>query len=235
MDNRKVLEDVSEKYETKKDYDYVNTLLAFNIFKNNLVNKSILEVGCADGAMTEIIVKYANYLDVIEPSKRYCEMARKIDGVADVYNCFTHEIDNPKKYDVVLLASLLHHIENPIDFLIDIKKFLKPNSIVLATVPNVKSLHRKIGVKMGVLKDEYGNSERNKKLHQFGRFDKEKFQNVFVNSGYQILESYGYMIKPFSSEIMEKIDLNQQQIEAMFEIGKEFEEISSQLFIKVKI
>jgi 2-polyprenyl-3-methyl-5-hydroxy-6-metoxy-1,4-benzoquinol methylase len=232
--NKDILENVANIYETKKDYDYINTMLAFDIFKKDIMDKNILEVGCADGAMTEKLVLYTKSLDIIEPSSRYCDIVKNIKGVGNIYNDFSENINNNKKYDVVLLASLIHHIEYPDKFLQDIKKFLDKDSVILATVPNVKSLHRRIGVKMGVLSDEFDDSERNIKYHQFGKFTLDLLKKLFIDNGFEVIESYGYMIKPFSSDIMEKINLNEKQIKAMFEIGKEFQELSSQLYIKAK-
>ena len=233
--NKKKLEEISNFYEPKNDYDYINTMLAFKIFQKQLHGKSVLEIGCADGAMTELLVQEAFILAVVEPSTNYCNIIKNIKGVRNIYNGFLEDIQNPLQYDIVLCASLIHHIEEPNQFLNSIKKFLKPSGVVLATVPHVKSLHRRIGVKMGLLSSEYGDSERNVRFAQFGRYDMEKFQKLFEHNRYSILESYGYMIKPFSSDIMEKIGLNEKQVQAMFEIGKEFQEISSQLYIKATI
>lgn len=235
MMHKTTLEEISQRYETKKDYDYINTMLAFDIFKKDIEGKEILEIGCADGAMTEKLVECAGRVDVVEPSARYCKMIRELEKVNTIYNCFLDEIKDIKQYDVVVLAGLIHHIENPDEFLCIVKNFLKKDAIVLSTVPNVKSLHRKIGVKMGLLNNEYGDSKRNLEFKQFGRYDIENFKSLFEKNGYRIIESFGYMIKPFSSEIMETIDLSKKQISAMFEVGKEFQDISSQIYLKAQI
>lgn len=210
-------------------------MLAFDIFKNKIHGKEVLEIGCADGIMSEQLVKYTKYLDIVEPSKNYYQLVKKnIKDIRNFFNCFLEELETNNKYDVILCAGIIHHIENPKNFLKVVGGFLNPNGVILATVPNITSLHRRIGVRMGLLKDEYGDSERNKKFHQFGRYDIDKFKTLFIDSGFKILEYYGYMIKPFSSEIMARIKLNNKQIKAMFEIGKEFQNISSQIFVAAK-
>jgi len=230
------LENIAKDYEPKHDYDYINTNLAFKIFKNFISNKNVLEIGCADGSMTEKLVKYVSKLDVVEPCSRYCNIIQSnILNIHKVYNCFIEEFPKNKQYDVVICASLLHHIQEPIKFLNNLKKFIKPGGVLLATVPNVKSLHRRIGVKMGLLKDEYQDSERNIMFHQFGKYDKKKFITLFKQSEFTILECFGYMIKPFPSEIMEKISIDDDLLNAMFDIGKEFQDISSQLFIRAEL
>ena len=195
----------------------------------------MLEIGCADGTMTELLVKHAKKLDVVEPCEKYCDMVKKLAGIGNVYNCFLHEIASPQQYDIILCAGLIHHIENVVSFMNLLKSFMLTSGVILATVPNIKSLHRRIGVKMGLLKTESGDSDRNIRFAQPGRYDLYKFKKLFEDNDFKIIETYGYMIKPFSSEIMETLDLNDNQIKGLFEIGKEFQEISSQIYLKASL
>jgi hypothetical protein len=59
-------------------------------------------------------------------------------------------------------------------------------------------------------------------------------QDLFRRSGYEILESYPYMLKPFSNEQMAKLDLGWPIIDALFEIGKEHPDLASHLFIRAR-
>lgn len=236
IEKKDILEKISNIYSVENDYDSINTKLAFTIFKDNIKKKNILEIGSADGYMSKMILKYCNSLDILEPSSSYCSIIKNQNiNVKNIYNCFIEDLDKSLKYDVIIIAGLLHHIENPIGFLELLKNHLNKSSIVLATVPNVESLHRRIGVKMGILRNEFDSSSRNIKFNQYGKFNLNLFKKLFKDSGYTIEESYGYMIKPFSSEIMENLDLTDNQIQAMFEIGKEFQSICSQLYIKATI
>lgn len=235
-DTQIILEEISNNYSVENDYDSINTRLAFKIFKNDIKRKNVLEIGSADGYMSKMIIEYCNSLDILEPSSNYCSIIKNQNiNVKDIYNCFIEDLDKSLKYDVIIIAGLLHHIENPTIFLNLLKNHLNRNGIVLATVPNVESLHRRIGVKMGILKNEFDSSLRNIQFNQYGKFNLKYFKELFINCEYNIKESYGYMIKPFSSEIMEKLNLNDEQINAMFTIGKEFQEICSQLYIKATI
>lgn len=231
----KTIEEIAKKYIVNNDYDFVNTIYAFNIFKNYLKGKTVLEIGSADGVMTEKIVNIAKRVDVVEPSKFYYDIIKNIKGVNLIFNDFIENISFKDTYKVVLTASLLHHIERPDIFLFELKKVLNNNSIVLATVPNMTSLHRQMGVEMGLLKSVYDETERNRKFQQFGRFDLNSFKKLFEDCGYEILESYGYMLKPFSSDIMFRLNLSKKQLNALFYLGKKYQEICSQLFVRAKI
>ena len=231
----KVIEEVAKKYLVANDYDFVNTDYAFSIFKDYIKGKIVLEIGSADGVMTEKIVNISKKLDIVEPSDVYCDIVKNIKGINLVFNDFIENISFENTYEVVLMASLMHHIECPEDFLLNIKKVLNNDSTILATVPNMTSLHRQMGVEMGLLNSVYDETERNRKFHQIGRFDLISFKKLFEDCGYEILESYGYMLKPFPSDIMLKLNLSQEQLNGLFNLGKKYQEICSQLFVRAKI
>lgn len=233
--NKEMLEKVADFYIVKKDYDYFNTKLASIIISPLCENKNVLEIGCADGVMTEDLVKVSRTLTVVEPSTGYCDIIRKNHTDVRVNNCFLEEVKDTAKFDVVVMASLLHHIKDPVSYLDIVKKFLGDNGVVLATVPSMTSLHRQIGVKAGALQDIYDTTERNAQFNQFGRYDKPSFEALFRRCGYDVLESYGYMLKPFSSEQMMSLRLDWKVIMALFEIGKENEHLASQLFLRARL
>lgn len=232
--NKDILEKVAGFYNVKKDFDYFNTKLASSIICPYCKDKTVLEIGCADGVMTEDLVKVSRALTIVEPSASYCAEIQKIYKDIRIYNCFLEEVKDNVKFDVVVMASLLHHVKEPALFLQVVRKFLSNDGIVLATVPNMTSLHRQIGVKAGSLKDVYDSTERNIQFNQCGRYDKNSFEKLFRDSGFEVLESYGYMLKPFSSEQMMSLNLDWEVILALFEIGKENERMASQLFIMAK-
>jgi 2-polyprenyl-3-methyl-5-hydroxy-6-metoxy-1,4-benzoquinol methylase len=233
---RKVLEDVTWLYDIQHDFELFNIKVAAGLICPFCQDRNVLEVGCASGEMTEELTKVSRTLTVVEPTMHFSDIVKSKFGVnLKVFSCFLEELDLNLSFEVIVLAGLLHHIERPDLFLMTVKKFLAEDGIVLATVPNMKSLHRRIGVKAGLLKDEYGDTERNIKFHQFGKFDKNSFIKLFEDAGFEVVESYGYMLKPFSSEQMMSLKLDWKVINALFELGKEYEDLASQLFIRSKI
>ena len=231
--DKSFLEHVAGFYDVAEDFDFFNTKLASEIICPECNEKTVLEVGCATGVMTENLLEVSKSLTVVEPSSSYCRIiSEKYGTKVQLHNCFLEDIEADSQFDVVILASLLHHFEKPEKFMETTKRFIKADGCVLATVPNIKSLHRQVGVKAGMLKNEYDSTERNAKFSQPGRFDKTSFENLFNRCSFKIIESFTYMLKPFSSEQMLKLNLDWNIINALFEIGKEYPSIASQLYIK---
>lgn len=234
------LETIAGQYDVSKDFDLYNTMMATRIMLPYCSGKSVMEIGCATGEMTEELIEVAAELTVIEPSSTYCDFvsdklrAKNAKNVTFL-NCFISDYAEDKKFDVIVLAALLHHLENPAGFLMRLKRFLHSDSVVLATVPNMTSLHRRIGAKAGLLNNLYGTTTRNEYFKQSGRFDIDRFENVFRSNGFEVTESYGYMLKPFNSSQMMSLDLEMPVINALFELGKEFQTLASQLFIRAAL
>jgi len=230
-----MLNKIAKDYLVEQDYDLINTTLGFKSILPYLGETKIaLEIGSADGVMTKKLVNVTQALDVVEPSSVYAEQIKAIPGLRNVFNCFLEDIPIPLQYDVVLMMGLLHHIENPCEFLCYSKRFVAQAGLIMATVPNVNSIHRQIGVEMGLLNDVKGTSERNLKFKQYGRFTKQSLIELFDEAGYTIVQCYGYMFKPFSSEMMLKLDLSEALVTALYEMGKKYESMCSQVLIVAK-
>src|SRR6185369_7382363 len=230
------LNQIAEGYDVARDFDYYNTKLASRLIVPYCQSKEVIELGCATGEMTEDLLKVTKSLVVIEPSTSYAEKVHdRFGNTLRVINAYSDEITEELAADVLVIAGLLHHLENPVEQLNSCKRFLRPNGYLLATVPNMSSLHRRVGVKSGLLNDIYGTTSRNVRFCQPGRFDKRSLGDLFERSGYEVCELFGYMLKPFSSEQMMGLELEWSVINALFELGKEFEELASQLFVSARM
>lgn len=234
---KKTLEDVTQFYDIPNDFEFFNIKLSCMIICPLCKGKDVLEVGCGSGEMTGELLEVSRSLCVAEPTSRFSGIILEKFGsrVNKVFNCFVADIKDDLRFDIVVLSGLLHHVAQPVQLLNDIKRFLNSDGIVVATVPNMTSLHRRVGVKLGVLDDMYGDTERNIKFQQPGRFDKGSFESLFRDCDYDVLESFGYMLKPFSSEQMMSLKLDWNVIKALYELGRENEHLASQLFIRARL
>lgn len=98
-------------------------------FKNLILDKEILDFGCGAGGFLKLVNNKAKNIYGVE-----------IDNITKFYD---KEIkikknikDFQKKFDIITLFHVLEHIPEPINFLIDLKKYIKPNGIIIIEVPN---------------------------------------------------------------------------------------------------
>lgn len=231
----KALEDVARHYDISNDFESYNIRLSSMIICPLCKGRDVLEVGCGTGEMTGELLEVSRSLCVAEPTSRFSGIVRaKYGARIRMFECFVDQIEEDLKFDVIVLSSLLQHVPEPVTLLGEVKRFMRDDTVVVATVPNMTSLHRRVGVKMGVLDDIYGDTDRNIMFQQPGKFDKDRFVQLFSSCGYEIVESFGYMLKPFSSDQMMKLNLGWDVIKALYELGRENEHLASQLFVRAR-
>ncbi|OHA15157.1 MAG: hypothetical protein A3G52_03445 [Candidatus Taylorbacteria bacterium RIFCSPLOWO2_12_FULL_43_20] len=217
-------EKYAREYDTRKDFDRHFTDFRFRCLKEHFpMLKSVLEVGCANGIMTEKLIKISKALHVVEPSEHYIrETEKNLGSRANkivFFQSFIEDWKTNNKYDTVVLSSILHEAKDPVSMLKTAKNLLSKNGIIFINVPNALSLHRRIGVSMGMLKNEYEFNERDKKFLHKRNYDMVHLTRDAKNAGLKIVEKGGYFLKPFSNNQMEKFDL--RFVEALYEISKE--------------
>jgi 2-polyprenyl-3-methyl-5-hydroxy-6-metoxy-1,4-benzoquinol methylase len=236
IERKQMLEEAARHYDIPNDFEQVNIQLASRLIRPLCEGKTVLEVGCGSGEMTGELAACSKALTIVEPATSFYRMVReRFQDSVTAYNCFLEDISCPATYDVIVMASLLHHIEDPPAFLGSVRKFCHAGTLVIATVPNVGSLHRQIGVRAGLIRDVHDDSERNLRYRQFGKFDLATLRGLFTEAGFAVEQAFGYMLKPFSSEQMMSLQLDAKIIDALFDMGRDFPELSSQLFLSARI
>ena len=103
----------------------------------------ILDVGCGDGLFLNALQKMGWQVCGVEISKRACDIANKYH--LNVFNGSLLEAGfKDNCFDVVRMWSVLEHMSDPLAYLIEAKRILKKDGILIAQVPNFSSLAAKI-------------------------------------------------------------------------------------------
>jgi len=105
--------------------------------------------------------------------------------------------------------------------------------VLIVGVPNAKSFHRLAAVKMGLLKSEYELNNRDIELGHYRVYDILMLQNELINAGYKICYKGGVFFKPLSNKQIQD-NWNAEMIEAFYELGKDFQENTAEIFVVVK-
>ncbi len=146
--------------------------------------QTVLEVGCGSGGFKNSLNQNIE-LWGIEPSKSASEQA-KLKG----YKVFTGFYDDVEKqcpdayFDLIICNDVIEHMIDHEKFLIDIKKKMKPDALMVGSIPNIRYFYEFFN--LVIRKDwEYQESGVLDKTHL--RFFTEKsLKRTFLNSGYTI-------------------------------------------------
>lgn len=125
------------------DKNESHAIIANNIKPNSVV----LDVGCAQGIIGEAISKQLNCkVYAIELDKDAIKFAEKTNSYQKIYN-FDITSNNDKIYkeffetnltfDYILFSDVLEHLVYPDKVLCEFAKKLKPNGVILISLPNI--------------------------------------------------------------------------------------------------
>jgi 2-polyprenyl-3-methyl-5-hydroxy-6-metoxy-1,4-benzoquinol methylase len=235
MQEHKRIEKVAQRFKIAegfngKLYKYRLEILTSLIGKKR---NSVLELGCGDGIVTAFLAKKFKRIVSVDGSAAYIKRARKIIGaeknILFIKSLFEN-FSTTEKFDCVLCLYILEHVREPIKILRKAKKFLKDNGYLIIFVPNKESLHRRMGKALGLIK-KLGDITKIDRFAGHRRvYDLKLFKSHIRKAGLECIEAGGCFIKPLSNRQM--AFWNDKICDALFEIGRDFPEMCSEIYAK---
>jgi len=144
------------------NYYELNTSLSENLVanKNKFINKKILDIGAGEIPFKE----FYKDLDVTT-----CDIQNNSSGTID----HIIKVDKPlpfddNSYDIIFLFDVLEHVKNDIKFLYECNRILKPNGIMVISVPFMYRFHEI--------------------PYDYRRYTPSGLEFIFDNSGFKIIE-----------------------------------------------
>lgn len=111
-----------------------------------------LQVGCAHGDQTSLLVERFEDVTVIEPATEFLEQTRARVGDRVVFeNVLVEEFRTDRRFDTIIFSHVLEHVADPVATLARLGDLLTPAGLVYVVVPNADAVSRRIAVKMGLL------------------------------------------------------------------------------------
>jgi 2-polyprenyl-3-methyl-5-hydroxy-6-metoxy-1,4-benzoquinol methylase len=203
---------------------------SFRVFERYLRGDSILEMGPAEGVMTELLATTAKSLTLVDGSRTFCDSLEErfpeARVVMSLFEAFTPE----RAFDNIILGQVLEHVEDPAAVVRRAAAWLSPGGRVLAAVPNSRSLHRQAAVIMGMLPREDALNEFD--VHHGHRrvFDPESFRQCFRDAGLVIDVFGGYWLKPLSNRQIEAT-WTPQMVDAFMQLGERYPDIAAEIYV----
>ncbi|QEL64411.1 hypothetical protein OTERR_09350 [Oryzomicrobium terrae] len=208
---------------------------SFHIAQRYLTGSSLLEMGPAEGVMTELLATTGQSLTLVEGSRLFCDDLRKRFPQAQVVHSLFEDFSPAEQYDNIILGHVLEHVQNPVDILTRAKQWLKPDSgRLFAAVPNARSIHRQAAVIMGLLPQEDALNEMD---HHHGHrrvFTPETFRSAFYQAGLNIEVFGGYWMKPVSNRQIEQ-HWTPEMLEAFMQLGERYPDIAGEIYILASV
>ena len=200
------------------------------IFSRHWRPGSCLELGPAEGLATASLVKQFDDLTCVEGSEIFCRALRERHSGIDVVCSLFEHYDPRRAFDNIVLGHVLEHVENPVAILARARPWLSPHGRLFAAVPNARSLHRQMGVVMGLLATEHTLNPTDLRHGHRRVYDPESFRRDFAAAGLQIEIFGGYWIKTAANSHIEA-HWTPEMIEAAMVVGERYPDVAAEIYV----
>ena len=195
--------------------------------------KRILHMGIGNGLAAKMLDEIVDRQTVIEGSGAILDKFAFKSKKTEFIEVLFEEFQSGDKYNVILANHVMEHVDDPVNVLEHIKSFLEDDGKIFITVPNANSIHRLIGVKMGLLENKFELNKSDIELGHQRVYDFNSLKDDIKKAGLTIKDSGGYNLKMVSLSQMK--DWPQELLDAIFVVSQSMpKEICANLWVTCK-
>ena len=229
MSEKKRVEDVSSWY-LQEQLDFDKRLIGFRYksLRSHLRGSNGLELGPAEGQMTQFLKNDFESLTVVDGALALLDLIPNYPNVIKVHSLF-EEFNPQVKFDTIVMEHILEHVDQPVELLQRIQKWLAPEGRILLGVPNGNSIHRLAATKMGLLRQPCELNPRDLAQGHRRVYTRETFRSDIEAAGLEVLEIGGVFFKPLSNKQIQD-NCTEEMIECFYKLGNDFPEHAADIY-----
>lgn len=193
---------------------------------------SCLELGSAEGSGTPFLLNHFEQVTIVDGSFEAVDtVVRTLDNPRlTAVHAFFEDLDlGDARFDTVVLAHILEHVDDPCRLLRMARSLVANEGVIIVDVPNGDSLHRQVGVHMGMLTH---NIQLNEADHSIGHqrvYTPHAFRSELERAGLTVSSTGGMFIKVVSNAQTEAI-FDRDQLDALFAVGVSNPDIAAEIY-----
>ena len=236
VEQQRLLEEVSATYRRDSEQDNRMRELCIRTMRPWMSKTdSVLEVGCSDGFMTEMLSGMAETVDVVEASARFAELARHrgLPNVS-VHHGMVESYVPHRRFDKIALSWVLTHVLDASQLLQTLRGWLSERGLMFVVVPNARVLSRQLALHMGLVDDLYQLTENDRKHGHKRVYDRVTLRRQLEGAGFDVVSECGLMLKPLADfqmdQLYERGVLVEEHIEGLFRLRLEYPDSASAIF-----
>ncbi|NBV13195.1 MAG: class I SAM-dependent methyltransferase [Sphingobacteriia bacterium] len=172
------------------------------VFSHIPEGSRVLEMGTGEGLFTRELLDRKINAEVVEGSSVLVEHLQKQFPQLTVHSAWFENFVPSTPYDVVLAGHVLEHIINPVELLIHMKSWLAPGGKIIVIVPNKKSLHRQLAVKMGLQPALDTLGMRDQQVGHVRVYGMDTLKADLSSAGFKVSSVTGFFLKVLPNSMM---------------------------------
>lgn len=204
----------------------------YEVLARHFVGSTCLELGSSDGQGTVRLLDHFASVTAVDGSVSASARLRQLqpDPRLTVVCSYFEDFDVPERFDTIVAAHILEHVDNPAQVLSIAIKHLAPGGRILVDVPNANSLHRQLGVLMGMLETETSLNDADVSIGHQRVFTPDSFRAEITASGL-LIENFGGIFLKLLSNSQTEQQFDEFQLQGMAALGERFPELASEIYV----
>jgi 2-polyprenyl-3-methyl-5-hydroxy-6-metoxy-1,4-benzoquinol methylase len=230
IDEQAFLTNVSGWYKNT-DWGFYTKIVWYSYVsvKPFFVGTSCLEMGPADGEMTRFLMADFERMSVVDGSPTFVAAAEALGDHVTGHVSLFEEFEPADRYDTIIMSHVLEHVQDPVGVLVKAMSWLRPGGRIIAVVPNADSLHRRLGVKLGMLERRNQLNDQDIKIGHRRVYNREELDMDIERAGLHSVAKGGIFLKLLSNSQMMMFE-DDRLIDGMFEMGRDLPELCSEIY-----
>jgi SAM-dependent methyltransferase len=229
-------ERIMETFRVKKIKEIASTIQLSDV-------RQILEIGPGYNSLADTLWQNSQWT-LLEPSKDLFALnVKKFESRTNV-QILNHSLEEylatlgENRFEMVLLSSVLHELDSPIEALRQIHHCLPVGSKMLIVVPNNQSVHRQFGVTLDILKDTNSQTSTEKLMQQKANYSISSLDELLVLAGFKSVYTCTSFVKPHTHKQMQEwVDskrLSSDDLDHLYNLSFAFHPFNAEIFMMVE-
>lgn len=190
----------------------------FEVMRPLICSKdSVLLMGIGNGYIADALSQLKISLTIVEGSARLIEKYSKTNSRCIIIESLFEKFNPKHGFNVIVGTHVLEHLNEPVRVLKQTTRWLSKRGIAIFTVPNMFSLHRRIGKEMGILSNESSLSEQDILLGHRRVYDAYSLEGHLRKAGYNKVKIMGYLLKLVPNRLMK--EWSRDLLDAIFHVS----------------
>lgn len=165
----------------------------------------VLELGCGDGLWTTRLIELFGEAHVVDASSNLlAEAKRRYGPRVNCHESLFEEFSPPEGslFNTVIATHILEHVDDPVRVLECVRRWLAPGGRVIVIVPNARSFHRQLAVRMGIQGTVYDFSPADHAVGHVRVYDLAALRKDVLASGFRMVMERGLFLKILPNSMM---------------------------------
>jgi|SRR5581483_204657 len=226
------LEEIAARYDPSnpsEEFDYWLKRLQATVARQWLLGDRVLELGCATGELSALLSPMAAEYHIVEGSPANIDMARRRVPTARFTESLWEQFEPDRSFTDIVAFNAVEHVSDPFGLLQRIRGWLAPGGRLHIVVPNGLSLHRLVGVELGLQRDPLSLTEGDRLQGHVRNYTIESLRAEVISAGFRLVHWQGIFLKVLSNRQM--LDWGWDLILALHRVGQRFPEHGAELYL----